>query len=544
MGRWKNWCQKIELKPKTGEDIVLAVDKKGEILTSSQNQMIGKKLDEVLGKGLADKIMAKESGTLSGEGLKFGGEWASNLYDRQVKNIVEKMTGQRVEMLDMGLPVDNLKQDFQIQHFRSDGKYTLEKLTKDKLKIGLSVSDKGAGGETGTYIITDILGDGKFKAVPKSSVESPYSDWKEMMRLNPQLENLKETFDISQKTTQQQAIKLTPEVKNKIKGIAPKIKTSGKMFEEKPQTKTSIETPAYTQAEKNTLKTIENIHETTTKKILTSTKETPIEFGLGKGVVQEKIISNESSRLNDLLKKAKITKEESLELFNAFDNPKKYKLSQTLKNKGGDDIIKEGRKLNSFLSEQKLSRNIIDRVYDDETYLRTVLETLDGGKPTAEQVARLKNATNQTFRDQLARDLTGFSGKLREKIKTDIRKYKTADERDVVLESFGLRTKRDFVNSMSENIRLTTRATSNKEFNDAVRGIAKDGFWVKGKKLVKRDDIIEAYDPFVVSKTRQEIKNNTSKKISKIVDEIKEERILTENEAKNINVEFNFKAKE
>lgn len=280
--------------------------------------------------------------------------------------------------------------------------------------------------------------------------------------------------------------------------------------------------------------TIQNISETTTKKILTSAKETPIEFGLGKGVIQEKIISNESSKLNDLLNRAKITKEESLELFNAFDNPQKYKLSQSLINKNGDDIIKEGRRLNSFLSEQKLSRGVIDRVYDDETYLRTVLETLDGKKPTAEQVARLRNATNQTFRDQLARDLTGFSGKLREKIKTDIRKYRTADERDVILESFGLRTKRDFVNSMSENIRLTTRATSNKEFNDAVRSIAKDGFWVKGKKLVKRDDIIEAYDPFVVSKTRQEIKNNTSKKVSKIIDEIKEERILTENEAKII----------
>lgn len=284
----------------------------------------------------------------------------------------------------------------------------------------------------------------------------------------------------------------------------------------------------------NKAQTIQNISETTTKKILTSAKETPIEFGLGKGVVQEKIISNEAFKLNDLLNRAKITKEESLELFNAFDNPQKYKLSQSLINKNGDDIIKEGRRLNSFLSEQKLSRGVIDRVYDDETYLRTVLETLDGKKPTAEQVARLKNATNQTFRDQLARDLTGFSGKLREKIKTDIRKYRTADERDVILESFGLRTKRDFVNSMSENIRLTTRATSNKEFNDAVRSIAKDGFWVKGKKLVKRDDIIEAYDPFVVSKTRQEIKNNTSKKVSKIIDEIKEERILTENEAKII----------
>jgi len=53
----------------------------------------GKKLDEVLPKGLADKIMAQESGTLAGEGLKFGGEWANNLYDRQAPNIGKKLRG-------------------------------------------------------------------------------------------------------------------------------------------------------------------------------------------------------------------------------------------------------------------------------------------------------------------------------------------------------------------------------------------------------------------------------------------------------------------
>lgn len=834
----------VTIEPKTAHVIGFAFDKTGKIIESFENAQSwkGKQLEDVVGKGIAEKIMASPEGKLEGEGLNMGGEWASNLYDRQVKNIVEKLTDQKVEMLDLGLPIDNKVPAFDL--IQPSGK-RISKLTPDNLEVGAPVSN--AKGDY--YVITDVLGEGKFKAVPKQSLDKLLNDTGYGARkmenklsairiLNieepTKLDSLKQTFDISQKTTQQQAIKLTPEVKNKIKGIAPKIKTSGKMFEEKPQTKTvnevkevlgsykpvsqriplgeiikkesNIEDVIFQEAKKyksaeefvkaqgkglpsswfdyrskipnvkggwtkdkivkhlknvgsdykqttfnkeilkfdnpqeleqnlfyhgsgrsiGSLKpsitmterqaemfggggygerywgislskdrnmasaftgqarsgevapvilkkgakvksmpeiqdaveledhivrlwdegvdavkigdwksefseqelvvlnpkaivvgkgdyfpvyqkpkmpsfdekkinemfqealpnwkklreeerrifvdnfkakygrepapnnandiildeyfktksqlediwkkaqTIQNISETTTKKILTSAKETPIEFGLGKGVIQEKIISNEASKLNDLLNRAKITKEESLELFNAFDNPQKYKLSQSLINKNGDDIIKEGRRLNSFLSEQKLSRGVIDRVYDDETYLRTVLETLDGKKPTAEQVARLRNATNQTFRDQLARDLTGFSGKLREKIKTDIRKYRTADERDAILESFGLRTKRDFVNSMSENIRLTTRATSNKEFNDAVRSIAKDGFWVKGKKLVKRDDIIEAYDPFVVSKTRQEIKNNTSKKISKIIDEIKEERMLTENEAKII----------
>ena len=53
--------------------------------------------------------MEKESGKLSGEGLKFGGEWTTNLYDKQVKNIVENLTGQKVQMLDMNLPIEKGK---------------------------------------------------------------------------------------------------------------------------------------------------------------------------------------------------------------------------------------------------------------------------------------------------------------------------------------------------------------------------------------------------------------------------------------------------
>lgn len=53
----------------------ISIDEMGIIKKQSDaGDWVGKKLDEVLGKGLADKIMEKESGTLSGEGLKFGGE--------------------------------------------------------------------------------------------------------------------------------------------------------------------------------------------------------------------------------------------------------------------------------------------------------------------------------------------------------------------------------------------------------------------------------------------------------------------------------------
>lgn len=136
----------ITLKPKQGDEIIAYLNDDGTIRRGGMGDWKGKKLDEVLGKGLADKIMGKKSGTLSGEGLKFGGEWADNLYDKQVRDIVQKLTGGKVEMIDLGLP--------------------------------------------------------------------------------------KESFMTSGKATTQQAIKLTYEIKAKILGKAPSIKTSGKQFED------------------------------------------------------------------------------------------------------------------------------------------------------------------------------------------------------------------------------------------------------------------------------------------------------------------------
>ena len=167
--------------------------------------------------------MSKESGNLSEEGLKFGGEWAISLYDIQAKKIVEELTGGKVEMIDLGLPVDKAKNNLML---KTKDFADLRNLKQSDLKVGVEVLDSST-----PYIITDILGEGKFKAVPKSSVESPYSDWKEMMRLNPQLENLKETFDISQKTTLQPALKLTPEIKAIIRGEAPQLKVEQKLYQ-------------------------------------------------------------------------------------------------------------------------------------------------------------------------------------------------------------------------------------------------------------------------------------------------------------------------
>lgn len=251
----------VTLEQKGGGSIWMNINQHGEIMDSTSKDWIGKKLDEVLGKGLADSIMAKESGTLSGEGLKFGGEWANNLYDKQIKNIVEKVTGGKVEVMDMGLPIDNAdRRIFKTIKVEKEGKTTplifgdfAGDLTIKDIKAGKPVALLGTGEMASSptvYIITDVLGDGKFKAISKREMQVqldnnealynkyiiPESRGKdgEFFELNEAamdkiqqkaleegaFEDFVETFDISTKTTTQLGIKLTPEIKARIRGEA------------------------------------------------------------------------------------------------------------------------------------------------------------------------------------------------------------------------------------------------------------------------------------------------------------------------------------
>lgn len=226
-----NAIKEITLKTKEGKDIRIDIDEKG-IITNYDENWKYKKLDEVLGKGLADSIMSKESGTLSGEGLKFGGEWANNLYDKQVKNIVEDLTGAKVEVIDMGLPIDNKTKSFEIA---THGKVatSFEKLTPQNAKVGQEVRI-GDTTDGDYYIITDILGgDGKFKAMPKNEIsensikllQSGKDHFDLPLQESQRISNYAETFDIStKKSVGQQAIFLTPAIKAKIRGEAPLLK--------------------------------------------------------------------------------------------------------------------------------------------------------------------------------------------------------------------------------------------------------------------------------------------------------------------------------
>lgn len=93
----------VRITPTRGAEIKLMVGNKGDVqgYGSSSAQFSGKTLDEVIGKGLADKVMSAQAGTvLSGDGLKVGGEGMKAFYDKIVPNVandvLKKLGGGKV----------------------------------------------------------------------------------------------------------------------------------------------------------------------------------------------------------------------------------------------------------------------------------------------------------------------------------------------------------------------------------------------------------------------------------------------------------------
>jgi hypothetical protein len=80
----------------------------------------------------------------------------------------------------------------------TNGRFGFAQLTPEKMSVGKEVLTNGG---RDPWIITDVLGDGKFKAVPKERYDAiekigpMYSDWKK----KKELESFIEEFDISGK---------------------------------------------------------------------------------------------------------------------------------------------------------------------------------------------------------------------------------------------------------------------------------------------------------------------------------------------------------
>jgi hypothetical protein len=82
----------------------------GEVLRGSGplGDVAGKSLDDVIGKELAEKIMAQPTGELSGDGLKVGGDGMKAFYDQivpqNVNAVLKKLGGGKVEAVGIAQP--------------------------------------------------------------------------------------------------------------------------------------------------------------------------------------------------------------------------------------------------------------------------------------------------------------------------------------------------------------------------------------------------------------------------------------------------------
>ncbi len=90
----------VTIDPIGGSSIEMRVDSKGMVETANA-EFNGKSLDEVVGKDVANEIMSKSDGALSGEGLRIGGQGMHSFYDQIVpqvmRDVAKKMGGRVVE---------------------------------------------------------------------------------------------------------------------------------------------------------------------------------------------------------------------------------------------------------------------------------------------------------------------------------------------------------------------------------------------------------------------------------------------------------------
>tara|TARA_E500000305_G_C4023539_1_gene240361 strand:- start:770 stop:3346 length:2577 start_codon:yes stop_codon:yes gene_type:complete len=105
----------IRLETGKGDSFKMMVDNDGKVDGAFKaSQFNGKQLDEVIGKELAEKVMAfKSPGSLTGTDLKVGGEWASNLYDKSLPKIARKITKKKGAVGRVGLGVEVANKEVQ-----------------------------------------------------------------------------------------------------------------------------------------------------------------------------------------------------------------------------------------------------------------------------------------------------------------------------------------------------------------------------------------------------------------------------------------------
>lgn len=226
----------------------------------------------------------------------------------------------------------------------------------------------------------------------------------------------------------------------------------------------------------------------------------------------------------ELEKKNIDIKEDAKALFNYFDNPQKYELSPELKKVVGLELLQRVLDYKVLLTQEQVSRGLLESTINDEEYMRTFLEQTDGSEPSASQLEELSRASTTSILKRLMGINTkiGVSGLSTKNRYNQLRKFKNADERDVYLRQFGLRTNRNFFEVMARTAKQVSSITSNYDFIFSLRAQAKKGL----------PGVVEIYDPEIFKKFKEDRFNEYKKIRDAILIKARNQKKITEVEYK------------
>ena len=190
----------------TGRTVAVELPSAGvaEILTNADGKIVGVRgardvfanmqdrgLDEAIGKELAQKIMAEPEGTLTGEGLKVGGEGMRAFYDKIVpsamNSLLKKLGGGKMEMVEIrtsDAEANPAALQFQIDHPELYGEDT-RRLAEQQLagryggQPGFQITDamRAAASEGLPLFREGSPGAGMSKAAVQSIVDRASANW-------------------------------------------------------------------------------------------------------------------------------------------------------------------------------------------------------------------------------------------------------------------------------------------------------------------------------------------------------------------------------
>jgi len=256
---WYKWTEtgskQVTIRPKNWTVISLSIDNNWKVLRTMQESFKWKNIEDIVWKWIWDKIKTWKEWQLKWLDLNIGWEWANNLYDREIKNIVEKVTWGKVEYIDMwleswGASKKFIQFDWDSLNYKQLRASNNVKRISDKKEFVITSVNKTYPWKFKGASITDRQG--LVKEIIKNERERIWKEirafpdnsylLKEELRLLPTNINSKtpsqlmkylydtkhwkeEILDLWKGVSElQPAIKLTPEIKRIIKWEAPEIK--------------------------------------------------------------------------------------------------------------------------------------------------------------------------------------------------------------------------------------------------------------------------------------------------------------------------------